>query len=323
MRTLITGAAGFAGRHLVAALRGQGHDIVAADLAADERPSAPSVEADDGVERVVLDVTDEQACWDVVHDARPELVLHLAGMAHVGQAEAAAERCLAVNAGGTRNMLAACLDGHANTRFLLVSSAEVYGRVQAAQLPVSEQHPLRPGTAYAVSKACAEMHVHHAAARGLHAVVARAFNHIGPGQDPAFVAAAFARQLAQIEAGLAEPVVRVGNLDAVRDFSDVRDTVVGYLACLDAGQPGDVFNITSGATVRIADLLDTLVKLSSADVRVEQDPERMRAVDVPIFHGDGAKLAQASGFAPRFDLERTLGAVLEDWRGRVAAQAPR
>lgn len=317
MKALVTGAAGFAGRHLVTTLIGQGHQVVAADLA----PSEPWPE--DGVEAVALDVTDEQACWEVVHAARPDLVLHLAGMAHVGQAEAAAAQCLAVNAGGTSNMLAACLDGHANARFLLVSSAEVYGPVDAADLPVKESQPLRPGTAYAASKACAEMHLHHAVAKGLHGVVARAFNHIGPGQSEAFVASAFARQLATIEAGQAEPVVRVGNLEAVRDFSDVRATVVGYLACMDAGEPGDVFNVTSGAAVRIADLLDTLVDLARVDVAVEQDPERMRAVDVPIFHGDGGLLAERSGFRPSFDLRATLETVLDDWRGRVAAQAPR
>lgn len=317
MRALVTGAAGFAGRHLIEALVGQGHSVVGADRAQPPRP-LPA-----GVELVSLDVTDEQACWEVVHAARPDLVLHLAGVAHVGRAEADPRTCFAVNTEGTANMLAACLDGHANVRFLLASSAEVYGRVAEGDLPVREDHPLRPGTAYAASKACAEMRVHHAVSKGLHAVIARAFNHIGPGQSDDFVASAFAQQLATIEAGLAEPVVRVGNLAARRDFSDVIDTVVGYLACLEVGEPGESFNVTSGTAVSIQELLDTLVRLARVDVRVEVDPDRMRPIDVPVFHGDGTLLAERCGFRPRLDLTVTLERVLDDWRDRVARQPPR
>lgn len=312
MKALITGAAGFAGRHLVDCLLSQGHSVTAADLAP---PGEPYPE---GVEAVALDVTDEQACWEVVHNAKPDLLLHLAGFAHVAQAEANPQRCLAVNTDGTRHMLNACLDGHAATRFLMISSAEVYGRVAAEQLPVTELQPLRPATVYAASKASAEMFVHHAVARGLHGVVARAFNHIGPGQSDEFVAAAFAHQIARIEAGMQEPVLNVGNLEAVRDFSDVRHTVVGYLACLEVGQPGDVFNVTSGAAIKIRDIVDALAALSTAKVTVEVDKERLRPLDVPVFNGSGQRLADASGFAPSFDLSATLADVLDYWRTKVA-----
>lgn len=315
MKALVTGAAGFAGRHLTACLLAQGHEVVAADL------TPPTDELPAGGRAVALDVTDPQACWEVLHEARADAVFHLAGFSHVGRAESEPEACLAVNAEGTRHMLAACLDGHANARFLLVSSGEVYGRVLPEDLPVNEDHPLRPGTIYGASKACAEMHVHHAVARGLHAVVCRAFNHIGPGQSDQFVSAAFAHQVADIEVGGQEPVLRVGNLDAVRDFTDVADTVVGYVAALEHGHPGETFNVTSGVAVPIQQLLDTLLSLSSVDVVVEQDPSRMRPLDVPIFTGDGTRLAERAGYRPGLDLPLTVGRVLDDWRRRVAAGA--
>lgn len=317
MKALVTGAAGFAGRHLIECLLGQGHDVVAADR------NQPAVPYPEGVESVELDVIDEQACWESVHAARPDLLLHLAGMARVDLAESVPDLCRAVNIAGTQNMLSACLDGHAGVRFLLVSSAEVYGRVDAADLPVSEDHPLCPGTAYAVSKACAEMHLQHAVARGLHAVVARAFNHIGPGQSDDFVSAAFAHQVARIEAGLQPPLLSVGNLEAVRDFSDVRHTVTGYLACLEAGQPGDVFNVTSGAAIKIRSILDVLTGMSSVPIEVAVDADRLRPLDVPVFHGSGDRLAVASGFRPRFDIEATLADVLDYWRDKVEKLSPR
>jgi GDP-4-dehydro-6-deoxy-D-mannose reductase len=312
VKALVTGAAGFAGRHLIDCLQSQGHQVTAADARQPAVPFGPDVES------VLLDVTDEQACWEALHNAQPELLFHLAGVAHVGQAEADPSRCLAVNADGTRHMINACLDGHAATRFLLVSSAEVYGRVQDENLPVTEDHPLRPATVYAASKACAEMFLHHGVSRGLQGVVARAFNHIGPGQSDDFVAAAFAHQVARIEAGLQPPVLNVGNLEAIRDFSDVRHTVVGYLACLEVGQPGDVFNVTSGAAIKIRSIVDALSELSSATISVEVDQERLRPVDVPVFSGSGKLLADASGFAPQFDLSATLADVLNYWRAKVA-----
>ncbi|GJM20281.1 MAG: GDP-mannose 4,6-dehydratase [Planctomycetota bacterium] len=318
MKALVTGAAGFAGSHLVDSLLEQGHEVAACGLAPQGGAALPP-----NVTWVELDVTDAQACWNVLADQRPDAVYHLAGVAHVSQAEADPERALAVNFGGTRNMLESCLDGFVNTRFLLASSAEVYGRVPTEQQPVREDHPLAPGTAYALSKAAAEMAVHHAVARGLHAVVARPFNHIGPRQSDDFVASAFAHQVARIEAGEQDPVLEVGNLEAVRDLSDVRDIVRGYQEVLRVGQPGEVFNLTSGGAVRIADLLDTLLELSSATIEVRTDPARMRPLDVPVFHGSGTRLEERCGFVAPLDLKRTLGDVLDYWRASVSRNLAR
>ncbi len=318
MKSLITGASGFAGRHLVQHLLSQGDEVVACDLATPTSGQAGTWPQTERLTHVTLDVTDEQACWDVLADTRPTAIYHLAGMAHVMHAEQNPELCLAVNRDGCRNMLASCLDGFANVRFLFVSTAEVYGRVDANQLPVREGHPLRPATAYALSKAQAEMHVHRAAAQGLHCLIARAFNHIGPGQSDDFVTAAFAHQIARIEAGLQEPVMHVGNLAAVRDFSDVRDTVAAYRLCLMEGQPGEVLNVTSGQAVSIQLILDALLSLSEVEVKVEQDPTRMRPVDVPLFHGSTEHLTERCGHTPHYALVDTLQTVLDYWRERVA-----
>ncbi|HZM00134.1 MAG TPA: NAD-dependent epimerase/dehydratase family protein, partial [Planctomycetota bacterium] len=211
VRALVTGGAGFVGRHLIDALRAGGHAVLAAGLGHGDRDET------DGVGWRELDVVDADRCRAVVEQAQPDWVVHLAGLAHVATCEQQPERALAVNFGGTRALLGACAAAAPRARVLLVSSAEVYGRVPAEKLPITEEHPLRPATAYALSKACAELAGRRAAANGSRVVIVRPFNHIGPGQSDEYVASAFARQLARIEAGLQPPVLRVGNLEAVRD----------------------------------------------------------------------------------------------------------
>ena len=316
MRALVTGGAGFAGRHLLAALERAGHEAVGAGLPDGHGRPEHGAWHD-------LDVRSEPACRALLGELQPGWVFHLAGFAHVGRAEADPQACLAVNFGGTRAVLEACLAAAPRARVVLVSSAEVYGRVKPDELPVTESQPLRPATAYAVSKAAAEMAGHHAAARGLSVVILRPFNHIGPGQSEDFVASAFARQVARIEAGRQEPVLRVGNLAAVRDLLDVRDAVQGYLRAAEAGRDGAVYNVTSGDAVAVKDLLDTLLSLSEARVSVQPDPARMRPVDVPVFHGSPERLLADTGFRARLDLRRTLSDVLDYWRARETTSVER
>lgn len=319
MRSLVTGARGFAGQHLVQHLLAMGDEVVASDAA----PVPEGEASTEGLKHAVLDVTDEQACWDVLDDCRPEAVYHLAGMAHVMHAEQNPTRCMEVNRDGCRNMLEACLNGFANARFLFVSTAEVYGRVAQEAMPVVETQPLNPSTVYALSKSQAEMQTHLAVARGLHAVIARAFNHIGPGQSRDFVTAAFAHQIASIEAGLQDPVMHVGNLQAVRDFSDVRDTVAAYRLCLMNGDAGEVLNVTSGLAVSIQEILDVLISLARCELSVEVDPARMRPLEVPRFHGSAEHLRERCGHTPEHDLKETLQGVLDYWRASVERGAVR
>lgn len=317
MRVLVTGAGGFAGSHLVDALvaSGDGTEVYASDLHADH----PEVD-ERGVRRLALDVTDARAVHDVLAEVVPDRVFHLAGFAHVGAAEAEPDAAMAVNFGGTRTLLDAARDAAPAARVLVVSSSEVYGKVAPEAVPVSEDAPLCPATTYALSKACAEMAARLAVARGLDVVVLRPFNHIGPRQSDDFVSAAFAHQVARIEAGLQDPVMRVGNLDAQRDISHVRDTIGAYLAAAEHGRRGEAYNVTSGRAVPIRELLDVLLSLTDVDVTVETDPARMRASDVPIFHGCGDKLAEHTGWRAELDLRAALTDVLDYWRAKTRAR---
>jgi GDP-4-dehydro-6-deoxy-D-mannose reductase len=285
-----------------------GHEVVAAGL--DHGHRAPSA----GLQWRELDVTDARACRAVLDEARPEWLFHLAGLAQVADCEAAPERALHVNFGGTRIVLESTAASAPRCRVLLVSSAEVYGHVPPEQLPVTEDQPLRPFTAYALSKGCAELAGHRAAARGLRVVIVRPFNHIGPGQTDGFVASAFARQLARIEAGRQEPVLKVGNLSAVRDLTDVRDTAAAYLAVLERAPDGAIYNVTSGRATSVRELLDLLLSLCRRPVTVEVDPARLRPLDMPVFHGTSARLERETGWRPTRELRETLADLLDYWR---------
>ena len=310
MRALVTGGAGFVGRHLVDALLAAGHDVVAAGLAHGAQPAA---------ERLAwreLDIVDAADCRAAIEEARPGWVFHLAGMAHVAACERDPERALAVNFGGTRAVLEACAAAAPRARVLLVSSAEVYGRVPADSPPITEDRPLRPATVYALTKACAELAGHRAAARGARVLIVRPFNHIGPGQSDEFVASAFARQLARIEAGSQPPVLRVGNLEAVRDLTDVRDAASAYVALMERAPDGGVYNVTSGRATSVRQLLELLVALCRQKVAVETDPERLRPIDVPRLHGSGAALERDTGPRSWRELRATLADLLDYWRAR-------
>ncbi|HEX6911120.1 MAG TPA: GDP-mannose 4,6-dehydratase, partial [Longimicrobium sp.] len=242
-----------------------------------------------------------------VEEARPDAVVHLAGQASVGDSFADPLGTWDVNATGTLRLAGALPDG---ARLLLASSAEAYGAVPEAEQPIREDRPLRPTNPYAASKAAAEMAALQAAARGVEAVVARAFNHTGPGQDARFALPSFARQLAAVRAGEAEPLLRVGNLSARRDLLDVRDVVRAYVRLLEAGEPGGVYNVCSGQAHTIAGALDELIDLSGTRTRVEVDPARVRPVDVPLLLGDNGRM-RALGWTPAIPLRQTLGDLLE------------
>ncbi len=203
---------------------------------------------------------------------------------------------------------------------LVVGSADEYGPVPASDQPLVEATPLRPASPYAVSKvAQAALALLYGPAGGMRVVVTRTFPHTGPGRGETFAESSFARQIAEIEAGLREPVVEVGNLDAVRDFADVRDVVRAYALLLERGQAGEAYNVCSGRGRRIGDVLDTLLALTRARIEVRVDPSRLRPADVPVLVGDNAKLVAATGWQPRIPLDETLRDLLDDWRARVRA----
>jgi GDP-4-dehydro-6-deoxy-D-mannose reductase len=305
VRALVTGAAGFVGRHLVRALAAEGHRVFAGALPGDDADGADA--PPHGVTPVALDVTSGPSVREALERARPDAVFHLAAQASVGASFDDPLGTWEVNATGTLRLVDALPSG---ARLLFVSSAEVYGPVPEAEQPIPESRPLRPLTPYAASKAAAELVVLQAAAAGrVHAVVARSFNHTGPGQSTRFALASFARQLRDVAAGRAEPVLRVGNLMARRDFLDVRDVVRAYLTMMAAGESGSVYNVASGTAPALRELLDSLVALSGTGARVEVDAARVRPVDVPLLCGDSTRL-RALGWAPRIEMSETLANLL-------------
>ncbi|HEX2080223.1 MAG TPA: GDP-mannose 4,6-dehydratase [Longimicrobium sp.] len=312
MRVLVTGAAGFAGSWLVRTLVSEGHTVFGTRLHGTSEAPAP------GVRWITMDVTSEPSVRAAVEASRPQAVFHLAGQASVGYSLDHPELTRAVNATGTRHVAAALPDG---ARLLLVSSGEVYGDVPEAEQPIPETRPPRPDNPYAESKADAEAAVLEAAASGrVEAVIARAFNHTGPGQDPRFAVAGWARRLAEIRAGEVEPVLPVGNLSIRRDWLDVRDVVRAYLRLMEAGEPGGVYNVCSGQALRLREVVDELVELSGTDARVEVDPARFRAKDIPLLLGDNTRL-RGLGWAPSIPLRRTLAELLEGCRPSPASDA--
>jgi GDP-4-dehydro-6-deoxy-D-mannose reductase len=290
MRTLVTGADGFVGRHAIERLRLEDVETIA----------------------FAGDVRDPAICLEQVCAARPDSVLHLAAIASVADAWRAPDAVSDVNVGGTRNLLAAVSAAAPGARFVLVSSGEVYGAVPEDAQPIGEDTPPRPASPYAQSKLEAEV---VALASGLDTVVARPFPHIGPGQDERFAIASFASQIAAIERG-AEPVLRVGNLDAYRDFSDVRDVAGAYLALLGATGTADTYNVCSGRARQIRDVLESLLALADREIQVLPDPDRLRPADIPLLLGDPARIERDLGWRAVRPLEGTLQDILTSFRAR-------
>ncbi len=309
MRVLVTGACGFVGGYLSRHLVDSG-DQVTGTFLHDPPPSHPSWQLP--ITRVALDVTDGNACTDLINRVRPEVVFHLAGIAFVPEAEENFDRVLKINVGATNNLARACHILQIKTAFVFISSAEVYGRITPKDLPISEQVAPNPANNYSLTKLMAEMVTHRYEQGGfVRSVIARPFNHIGPGQDPRFVSSNFARQLAAISLGLAPAEIRVGNLEARRDFSDVRDIVRGYRLLAERGR--GVYNLGSGRAVSVQEVLDTLIEISGLQVQVTHDQARMRAAEVPEIYGSYSKAEAELGWRPEISLRESLKSIFDYW----------
>ena len=307
---LVTGAGGFAGSHLLDLLAGENVAIVAW-----HRPGSASRAAGPSVRWEAVDLLNRGAVRAAIARTRPSAVYHCAASAHVGKAWDSAESTFAVNVLGTHHLCDALRREDLRVQLLMPSSAMIYRPSSDA---MAEDDPLVPPNPYGLSKLAQELLALRSIPDGIDVRVARAFNHIGPRQDPFFAAPGFARRIADIERGRWAPEISVGNLDAQRDLTDVRDTVRAYRLILERGVPGRPYNVCSGRAVTIRHLLDLLIARARCPVTVKIDPARYRPNDNPILLGDPSRLRDELGWAPEIPLERTVDDLLEYWRGKTS-----
>jgi GDP-4-dehydro-6-deoxy-D-mannose reductase len=314
MRSLVTGAAGFVGRHLTADLLSRGHRV--AGIVHPTDIGTPKL--GDGVALSVLDILDDAALGEVVQGFAPDAIFHLAAFSNPEGSWKEVRRTLETNILGAHNLLQAAAASEKRPTVLLVGSAQQYGEVPAAEQPIREDRTLEPLTPYAVSKTTQELLGQRSfRSDELPVLCTRSFNHTGPGQSDAYVCSSLARQVVEVERGIREPVIRVGNLEARRDFTDVRDVAAAYATIVERGRPGRVYNVCSGKAVEIREALDTLIGLSRARVEVAIDPARYHSLDVPLLVGDPSRLEEETGWSPRYSFAATLRDLLEDWRARL------
>jgi len=314
LRALITGVQGFAGPHLIRMLRAE-TDWELYGLGRSQR--TPAVD----YRPVSVDLLDRDGIDTIVAEIAPTHVFHLAAQSHVPTSHTDGGATLINNIIGQKNLLDACRTLVTSPLILIVASGEEYGRARLEQMPLREDCPLNPTSPYAVSKIAQDyLGLQYFISYGLPIVRVRPFNHIGPGQSDRFVVPAFARQIARIEAGQQGPVVRVGNLEARRDFVDVRDVVRAYYLALTRGEPGEVYNIGGGAVVSIGEVLKMLLALSSRAITVEPNPDLLRPSDVPLFVADSARLRAATAWEPTIPLARSLQDILDWWREQLGVR---
>jgi GDP-4-dehydro-6-deoxy-D-mannose reductase len=306
---LVTGSAGFAGSHVIDQCAGEsGRDR---QLVGWFRPGGRAPQQT-GITYEAIDLLDRDAVVAAVARLKPAIVYHCAGAAHVGRAWEQTTATFAANVLGTHYLLEGLHHAGASARVLIPSSALVY---KPADEALTENHPLVPAGPYGLSKLAQEMLASHTGPGSVQVSVARAFNHFGPRQDPSFSTSGFARQIASIEAGVQPPEIRVGNLDARRDLTDVRDTVRAYRAIAERGEAGRAYNVCSGSAPAIRDVLDMLLARSRVQVRVHVDPDRFRPSDVPLLVGDPTRLRDELDWTPKIPIEQTLDDLLNYWRG--------
>jgi GDP-4-dehydro-6-deoxy-D-mannose reductase len=304
VRLLVTGASGFVGGHLCDFLVQSGHEVATLSR--------------DGVVDEPVDVCDFAAVRSSVAAHRPQGIIHLAGIAYVPEAEGDEDRAHRVNVDGTRNLLDAAAD--VGARVLFVSSGAVYGDGGGSSPPFCERSPLAPRGVYARTKADAEAEC--IARNGRQPIVrVRPFNHTGPGQTPSYVCSGFAKQIVEAELGLRDPVIEVGDLDAERDFCDVRDIVRAYARVLASGEAGDVYNVCSGTPTRIGSILTALTDIASVRVEVRTDARRLRDCEPSRLWGDNTKISTTLAWRPKIPLRTTLADMVAWWRERLGSGA--
>jgi GDP-4-dehydro-6-deoxy-D-mannose reductase len=319
MRLLITGITGFVGSHMAEHALAQGAEVFASTR---WRSRTENIEhLRESVHLIECDLRDMASVGRLLATSSPTHVIHLAAQSFVGASWHTPAETLSTNIVSQVNLLEGIRDLKVVPRFLVIGTSEEYGLVYADEVPIKETNPLRPLSPYAVSKVAQDlMGFQYFKSYGLPIIRSRAFNHEGPRRGEVFVTSSFAKQVAEIEAGLRKPVIFVGDLKPRRDYSDVRDIVRGYWMLLERGEPGEVYNLCSGRSWAIQQVLDFFLDRSRIKgIAVETDPERLRPSDVMVLEGDSSKIQHALGWEVEIPFEQTLQDLLHYWRPRVAA----
>jgi GDP-4-dehydro-6-deoxy-D-mannose reductase len=311
MRIIVTGAAGFVAPYFIRALREANSE---AEIFACSRRQMGTRTAE--IE-YALDITNEAAVNDLIAQIKPTHVMHLAGVSAPLDASTDPKAAWTTNVFGTMNFAHAILRRAPECVLMSAGSGEVYGTSANQVLPLDEGVVLRPANEYAVTKAAADLAIGSLTGSGLRSIRFRPFNHVGPGQTEKFALSSFAAQIARIELNLQPPVIHVGNLNPERDFLDVRDVAEAYVrAAMRSDQipTGSIFNVASGIPIRVADLLNRLLEMSSVNVSVEQDPKRYRPIEISRIYGDSSRARAMLNWSPRHDFNGTMGDILSNWR---------
>jgi GDP-4-dehydro-6-deoxy-D-mannose reductase len=309
MKALIIGGGGFVGPYLVKELvENQGMEVDVTKTEKEEL-NLPNASVHN------LDILDIAQISELLNRLKPDYIFHLAAQSSVAYSWKNPGLTIDVNIKGCANLLDAVKNLDYKPRVLLIGSGEEYGHIRDGECPIVEDNVLRPGNIYAATKSCQNMLGRiYAQGYGLDIMMVRAFNHIGPNQTPTFVVADFCKQVADIEKGLAEPIIYVGNLSAKRDFTDVRDVVRAYGLLVQGGVSGETYNVGTGHAIAIQEILDMIISMSSAKISVRVDENKLRPVDVPIIEPDITKIKNTVGWTPRIKLETTLQETLNYWR---------
>jgi GDP-4-dehydro-6-deoxy-D-mannose reductase len=318
MRVLITGITGFAGSHLAEYILANHPDVRVFGFVRWRSRMDNIVHIQDKVELHEADIKDVISLKKALADIKPDRIFHLAAQSFVPASWRLPAETFAINAIGQINLFEALLSLKLNPKIHIAGSSEEYGHVNPDEVPMKETNPLRPLSPYAVSKVAQDLLAYqYFKSYGMKTVRTRGFNHTGPRRGDVFVTSNFAKQIAEIEKRKKEPVIHVGNLEAKRDFTDVRDIVRAYWLAAEKGEDGEVYNVGTGKAMAMKEMLDILLSLSKAKVKIKVDPERLRPSDVPILLSDSSKFVRLTGWKPQIPLEQTFKDLLNYWRERV------
>lgn len=315
-KALVTGITGFVGSHLAEFLLKENIEVYGIVR---WRSKADNIEnLREKIHLEEADLLDAHSLYSTVDKIKPDFIFHLAAQSYVVSSWASPVNTLEVNVIGSANLFEAVRKAKLNIPIQIACSSEEYGMVYPDEVPIKETNPLRPLSPYAVSKLAMDyLGYQYFKSYGLRILRTRGFNHTGPRRGDVFAESTFAKQIAEIEKGMREPVVYVGNLDAKRDYTDVRDMVAGYYLAVLKGEPGEVYNICSGKAWKIGDVLEYLLSQGKVKVTVKKDPKRMRPSDVPILLGDNSKFVKKTGWQVTIPMEKTLKDLLDYWREEV------